>query len=447
MSPSNFRFLIEIQGHLPWSQLEHGQGCRRVFHDCRGAQQDGGIGQQSHDPGQSEAVEENPAQAELIFFEGLRWLDPRAYLLEQSLGRASVHGQQSQQGFMCGSRKAKLARTIAGLPTAGAQGRRMSHSEPMVLVGRIISEPLQGLALGTGSLGRGLKRRNQFHVGLESSHDRRAPAFSDVPFGVGVNIAHVSHHDVRTPSPTLMATGDAGLQQAPFARIGRRHPTDQRDQQHTGGMVADPQPQRVFFVPQEKTALAGLECAPAQFRAFGRIAARAFFLKPLAEAGRSVASIKATDRESPDGLGTKDSASVSLMRRKPATPTRSRNSWSMRTPGTFCRCERCANFRHARCSANMSTSRLKEWTGVSTASRCVRHSWAELKEFRRPGPRLGGKCSLMKPSGMCGESDASNWAVPVEGKGDFMPQPTTQKITTGRQDSGNHVFWEEVAHE
>ena len=80
-----------------------------------------------------------------------------------------------------------------------------------------------------------------------------------------------------------------------MASTGPRGATDQGHQQDPAFITLNPQPERVLLVTQEETALASLERAPTQGRALGRIASGALFLCPEAEAGRSVASMSATE--------------------------------------------------------------------------------------------------------------------------------------------------------
>jgi hypothetical protein len=87
-----------------------------------------------------------------------------------------------------------------------------------------------------------------------------------------------------------------------------------------------------------------------------------------------------------------------------------------------------ANWRQAFCSGNIWTNRLNECTGVSKPSRCRRHNWAGRSRARRPRPTVGEKSSLMKASGMWGDSSDSSAAVPVGESSEFMGQRTTQKL-------------------
>ncbi len=72
----------------------------------------------------------------------------------------------------------------------------------------------------------------------------------------------------------------------------------------------------------------------------------------------------------------------------------------------------------------MVASKLSECTGVKSANRCTRQSWAALNCQR--GPRAGRRFqwSLMKSSGIYGSSKVSNWLVPVSGSA-FMTTKAT----------------------
>ncbi len=72
------------------------------------AQEHGRIGQQSHAPGQTQAVEKHLAQTQWVFLIGLCRLNPRAHLLKQSLGRRTGQRQQAQQRLMVTGSERKL---------------------------------------------------------------------------------------------------------------------------------------------------------------------------------------------------------------------------------------------------------------------------------------------------------------------------------------------------
>ena len=141
---------------------------------------------------------------------------------------------------------------------------------------------------------------------------------------------------------------------------------------------------------------------------------------PEHAASKSVASIKASAGFSTvlwDSIGVNN---CSLICRKPPTPQRSRNWFNIHTSGTAWRLDRWAKRRQSRCSASNRTKWLNAWTGVSTLKRLARYSWAELSCWRLPRPRWRGTNSLMKVSGMYGESSFNNCAVPVAGNFESM---------------------------
>jgi hypothetical protein len=222
----------------------------------------------------------------------------------------------------------------------------------------------------------------------------------------------------------LFAVMQAGDQQAPFGNIGRSDPTDQRQQQNGALMRTPPQPEGVLLVTDKPAALAGLERASAQGRAGRCVSARVFFLKPLQDAGRSVASMRAVAPSQSAAVWTSGSSSTSLICRSPSTPVRTRNAWRMRTSGTWCRWRSRAKERQARCSGSMATKRLNECTGVSSVSRCTRQSCAALNDQRGPRSGRAFHCSLINWSGTYGSSNASKSEVPVNGS-EFMPLQTT----------------------
>ena len=321
---------------------------------------------------------------------------------------------------MSRGRISKLPRALTGLPTSRAQRLRSLHPKPMLLGVRLIAQPLQGLSLRTNRLGRRFKRSHQFHVLLKPRNHGYVPTFAQALFAGGVDVAHVSHDNIGPPLPAPPAMLHAGNQQATFSRIGRSRPTDQGHQQDPAFITLNPQPERVLLVTQEETALASLERAPTKGRALGRIASGALFLCPEAEAGRSVASMSATETVPAVPLGSSGSNKCWLIWRKPLTPIQARNWLSIHTSGMAWRLGRWAKLRQSFCSGNIWTNRLKEWTGLSRANWCRRHNWAGLNWRRRPRPRLRGSSWLIKSSGTCGESSRSRAAVPVGGSNEFI---------------------------
>ena len=313
-----------------------------------------------------------------------------------------------------------MPRALTGLPTSRAQRLRSLHPKPMVLGVRLIAQPLQGLSLWTSRLGRRFKRSHQFHVLLKPRNHGYVPTFAQALFAGGVDVAHVSHDNIGPPLPAPPAMLHAGNQQATFSRIGRSRPTDQGHQQDPAFITLNPQPERVLLVTQEETALASLERAPTKGRALGRIVSGALFLCPEAEAGRSVASMSATETVPAVPLGSSGSNKCWLIWRKPLTPIQARNWLSIHTSGMAWRLGRWAKLCQSFCSGNIWTNRLKEWTGLSRANWCNRHNWAGLNWRRRPRPRLRGSSWLIKSSGTCGESSRSRAAVPVGGSNEFI---------------------------
>ena len=118
--------------------------------------------------------------------------------------------------------------------------------------------------------------------------------------------------------------------------------------------------------------------------------------------------------------GSSGANNCSLIWRKPLTPQRSRNWFNIHTSGTAWQLDKRAKRRQSRCSASNRTKWLNAWTGVSTLKRLTRYSCAELSCWRLPRPRWRGTSSLMKVSGMYGESSFKKRAVPVAGNFESM---------------------------
>ncbi len=413
---------------------------RRSVQERVRPQEHGGVGQQCHAPSQSQAVEKHRAQAELIFLVRLSRLNPRADLLQQSLGGQRAERQQSQQGFVNRGCVGELPRAAAGLPATRAQLCRWQWPKPMQIVPHIVAEPLQRLALLTSCLSLADEGRHQFHVGAQMRHDSHAPAFPTQAFALGRQVAHVGDHLARPPRPALITIMETGHEQTALGNIGGRNPTDQWHEQDRRPILTPPQPEAVLFVADEPTALAGLERAPTQCRVSGRVSAGVFFLKPLHAAGRSVASMSAVAFSQRAAVWINGCRIASLIRRSPITPRWKRNALRMRTSGTRWRWRSRAKPRQARCSGSIAVSRLSECTGVSSANKCTRQSWAALN--RQRGPRTGRalQCWLMKSSGTYGSKMSSKRLVPVTGR--FFMQPKATHLQTMRLafvDSPN--FW------
>src|ERR1039457_3857406 len=105
----------------------------------------------------------------------------------------------------------KLFGTDAGFPAAGAKGGAAGHAKPVQVVHRLISKPVEWLALGTTHLIPGIEGFDHLHVGFHFRHHRDLPAEADFLFGLLLNVAQVAHDDVRPPAQTLPALPDAAL--------------------------------------------------------------------------------------------------------------------------------------------------------------------------------------------------------------------------------------------
>ncbi|MCX6925882.1 MAG: hypothetical protein NT154_22150, partial [Verrucomicrobia bacterium] len=142
-----------------------------------------------------------------------------------------------------------------------------------------------------------------------------------------------------------------------------------------------------------------------------------------------MASIRARAGFSTVLWGSIGANNCSLIWRKPLTPQCSRNWFNIHTSGTAWRLDKWAKRRQSRCSASNRIKWLKAWTGVSTLKRLARYSCAELSCWRRPRPPWRGSNSLMKVSGIYGESSFKNCAVPVAGNFESMALGATPKRT------------------
>jgi hypothetical protein len=152
-------FLAQIQEPLLRRQfLEQVVLSDRSVEESVGTQQHGRIGQQGHAPSQTQTVEKHLAQPQLVFLIRLCRFNPRAHLLEQSLGRQTHQRQQAQQGFMVIGSKRKLAPTTGCFPAALAKDRLAAYAKPMPIFQWGIFQPAQRLALVTlGSVGRDIR--------------------------------------------------------------------------------------------------------------------------------------------------------------------------------------------------------------------------------------------------------------------------------------------------
>lgn len=428
----NFEFAIFDSRFELQAQLLRVQFVERIKRWGRlqqrvGAQQHRSVGEEANDPRQLQAVEKDLAQPQLVFLVRLSGFDPGSHLLEQLLRGRRVHRQESQQRLMGCGRKPKLARTSGSFPTHGAAAGLFRYTKPLELVVGLIPQPLQGLALPTAHLRWGFERRDQVHILFEPRDDGGLPTLPHGSLGGRINVAHVTNDEIRAPLPTAPAMRHTGAEQTAFAQIGWGRPTDQRHQQHPTLVAPQPQAEGVLLVADKETALACLERASAQGRSLGTVLASPLFLKPQVAAGKSVASIRATEKAPSAAAGSSGIKRCSLIRRNPATPSRCRNSCSTHGSGSSYRLGRWAKRRQARCSASIRTSRLNECTGVSSTNKCTRQSWAVLKSRRRPRPRSCGNSRLIHRSGMCAENASSNACVPVGGSNDFMAVTATLK--------------------
>lgn len=397
---------------------------RRSVQERVRAQQHGGVSQQRHTPSQSQTVEEHRAQPQLVLLVRLSRFNPRTNLLQQTLSRQRAERQQSQQGFMSGGRVGELPRAGAGLPAPDAQFCLWQWSKPMEIIPHLVAEPLQGLTVGASGFSLAHEGRGQLHVRAQMGDDGHMPALPTSAFALRRQIAHVRDYVTRPPRPALITILETGHQQAAFGNIGWRDPTDQRHQQDRRRVLTPPQAEAVLLVTDEPAALASLERASAQRRVLGGVGAGVFFLNPLHAAGRSVASMSAMVFSQRAAIGIKGWRIASLICRSPITPTWRRKALRMRTSGTRCRWRNRAKARQARCSGSIVESRLSECTGVSSASRCTRQSWAALN--CQCGPRAGRRLQwwLMKSSGTYGSSKSSKQPVPVSGRLFMGPEAT-----------------------
>ena len=387
-------------------------------------QEHGSVGQQGHGPSQPQTIEKSCVQTQLIFFIRLRGLNPGTHLLQEPLCGPTRQGQQAEQGFMLTGCERKLTRATRGFPALRAIRRRLANTEPMLVQLRGILQPLQGLTLVTLRSVPSHIRRRQLCVGVQSGDHRHIKIFSAFGLESSTHVAHVCHHNFWPPAPTSPAINQTRNQQRTLENIGRCDPTHQRHQPHRRSMLPPPQPQCMFFVPHVPATLTRFVRAHPHGCTLRRVGLRLFFLKPSQAASKSVASIKATACAQPDACLMNWPRNWSLIFRSPATPARARNSLSIRTSGTRCRCDNLANVRQARCSGKSAINWLSECTGVKTASKCVRHNCAALKYRRGPRAERGLTCWLIKLSGTNGSKILNSSAAPVIGNFAFIgPEP------------------------
>jgi len=391
---------VKIELALMRRQLMKWWACGRLVQQGMDAQKDPGISKQAQAPSQLQTVQEGGIQPQLVLFVRLSRFDPRADLLDQALRRQARQRQQAKQCFVLTGGKGELARTDGRLPAPRTTLRRLRHAKPMLPFPGRVFQPAQRLALMTLDPVPRDVGIDQFHVRAQSGHDRDIPARSAKRLEFGTQVTHVGHHNLRPPLPALLTVTQTRCQQSAIEEIGRRHPGHQGHQQDRLRMLPPPQTQGVLFVTDVPAALTGLKGPLAQGGAMGGIRLGFFFLKPSQAASKSVASIKATAWDQAVARSINGRRSWSLIWRRPLTPKSDRNWWSMRASGIRSRWENRANERQARCSASSANTWLREWTGVRTVNKWVRHNWAALK--CRRGPRAGRKaqCSLIKPSGI-----------------------------------------------
>ena len=214
----------------------------------------------------------------------------------------------------------------------------------------------------------------QNHVRFEFGHQRHVPVFAQTTLGAQIHVGHVPDHNVRGPVQVPRAIVDARLQKHRIIPIGRGGPRNQRCQQHIRRMLAQPEPQRVFFVADEITTLPLFAAARSGVRAASTVLAQGIFLYALVAAGKSVASIKATVLAKPAPPSSSGASRCSLMERNFVRSSRCRKSCSILTSGRTRRLRRRAKTLHVRCSASNWTNRLNECAGVSSASKWTRNS-------------------------------------------------------------------------
>src|SRR5215469_691338 len=188
---------------------------------------------------------------------------------------------------------------------------------------------------------------------------------------------------------------ETGFQKQHVATIGRGNPTHQWNQQDSVTSLGQPQPQAVFFVADKPTAQTGLNRARSHRGVFGR-QTHFVFLKELAAAGRSVASMIANALRLGSNCFNKGRSKCALTWRSRCKSKRSRNRCNIFASGISRWLGKRANCRHARFSGRSCTSKLKERAGVSRLSSRTRNNCAELHLGRRPGPESRGNNWLMK---------------------------------------------------
>jgi len=122
---------------------------------------------------------------------------------------------------------------------------------------------------------------------------RHIPLLTNLLLGLLVDVTQVANHNIRTPTQTLLALSEAGLEQIALGHVSGCGPTDQRDQKNRRFITAQPQTQRVLFITHVEPGVTSFQRASPEGGQFGGPPATVFFLS-AADAGRSVASMIAT---------------------------------------------------------------------------------------------------------------------------------------------------------
>ncbi len=170
---------LERQMQLFGSEVTEGQQrCWRTEQGL-GAQQDDKVSQQAHDPSELEGIEKEAAESELMFFEGLRGLDPRADAVIKMSRQPGVVGNQPKKNLVVGRGIGELTRAPTLLPAPGTKLLRRGGAEPLLLAFAIIMEPLQALALRTTGDAVGDIGLDQMHVLFEAGNDGHSQFFAD----------------------------------------------------------------------------------------------------------------------------------------------------------------------------------------------------------------------------------------------------------------------------
>src|SRR5690242_7471178 len=136
---------------------------------------------------------------------------------------------------------AKFLWAIAHLPTLVAEALRRANTKPVAIFLWVVLQPLQWLSLRTGHAVFGFKRCNDRHARFEFSNDGHFPFFSDLSFGLAMNVTQIADDNVGAPAQALSTIMKAGFKQITLRNMRRREPTDDGSEPYASRVTVEPQ--------------------------------------------------------------------------------------------------------------------------------------------------------------------------------------------------------------